>query len=134
MQKRKSKHFLAAVKEQISAGSSNYNCSHVRLTDVRLYCSKFPNYVSVRGYIRSSERYTADEMLQCMEIWRSEPSTVILTDTKILNINKECRIEILRWNEEECQPPPRVQPCQCNCCNCCNDGLNVTNVDVHSDQ
>ena len=132
MQENKTKHFLDAVKEQISAGIvSNSNRTYVRLTEVRLYCFKFHNYVSVRGYIWGSEGYTADEMLQCMEIWHSEPSTVILTDTKILNINKECRIDVLSWNEVECQPPPTEQPCQCKCC---NDGLNATNIDVSPDQ
>jgi hypothetical protein len=126
-----STHFLDAVKEQISAGiASSCNCSRVQLHEVRFYCSKYPNYVSVRGYIRGSEGYTADEMLQCMEIWRSKPSTAILTDTKILNINKECKIDVLCWNEVECQPLPIVQLCDCNCC---SDGLNTTNIAISPD-
>jgi hypothetical protein len=131
LQENRSTHFLDAVKEQISAGiASSCNCSRVQLHEVRFYCSKYPNYVSVRGYIRGSEGYTADEMLQCMEIWRSKPSTAIVTDTKILNINIECKIDVLCWNETECQPPLRVQPCNCNCC---SDRLNTTHVDRPTD-
>jgi hypothetical protein len=110
--------FLATVKRQISEGISNdCNCSYTpsRIMNTRLYCFQHPNYVSVRGFIQGTENYTAQQILTYMEQWYLKQPTVILTENRVLNINKNCHLHISEWNERECSPNPMPESSQCYC-------------------
>ena len=114
---------MTRVKEQISAGISDCTYNSSSINEVHLYCSQFPKYVTVRGLISGTEDYTAEEMLTHINLWRSKPSSTILTESHVLDINKNCGIHISYWNEVECEPPTRVDCCQCNFNQSMNDTM-----------
>ena len=121
--------FLHAMKNQISVGiSSNCNCSYSssHISQLHILCSRYPKYISVRGSLTGTEDYTAHAILTFLDSWRLSSSTTIFTDNRILSINRNCSVSIESWNEVECQPPPRVQPCQCNCNKYFNNSATVT--------
>ena len=110
--------FLVTVKQQLSDGISNTcNCSYTRskIMDTRLYCFQQPKYISVRGFIKGSGDYTAQQILEYMKQWHSNQSTVILTDNRVLNMNKNCKLHITHWNEKECTPSPIAEFSHCYC-------------------
>lgn len=115
MQADEQKRFLNLVKQQVSEGLQECcNCTSFYIRETRLQCSAYPSHITVRGYITGTRNYTASNMLRLLDDWVSSTSTVILTESNVLDVNRNCTVEVNSWSDRECLPPPRASFCMCD--------------------
>ena len=117
MQVDEQKAFLHLVKQQVSEGIQEFcDCNFTSyIRETRLRCSYYPSHATIRGYITGTRNYTASHMLRLIDQWISSTSTVILTESTVLDVNRNCTVEVNSWNDNECLPPPRANICMCDC-------------------